>query len=202
MSSKSTCRSFGNIQGGHYDDLKINGMCNVEGDIDADSIIVSGTANFEGNVKGDNIKINGAVNIEGNVKTDEITINGVLSANNIDAEHISINGIVNIEGDINAECLEANAICVFNNLYGEKIVLRKIKTSSKVKINMNNESYNNKCSQFNEIEATSIELSHTKGKRISGENIVLGNEVEIETVEYSKSISIKPDAKIKKIVKL
>lgn len=203
MAKKSYSKSWGNIKGGHIDNLNINGICNVEDDVFCDTILVSGTANFEGNVQSDTIKINGAVNIEGDVKADSIIVNGVMNAQNIESENITIYGVVKIDGDINAENLESYGICMFNNLYGEKIVIKGGRFKGHLQINFNGQDVKQtQLSVFNEIEATSIELSHITGKRISGEHIILGENVEIDVVEYSKSISLNPKSKINSIIKL
>lgn len=203
MSKTSYNKSWGNIKGGHIDNLNINGLCNVDDDVFCDTILVSGTANFEGNVHSDIIKINGVVNIEGDVKADSIEVNGVLNAQNIEAEKFTISGIVKVDGDINAENLEAKSICLFNNLYGENIVIKRGPFKGTLNVNINGQGdIKTKLSVFNEIEATSIELSHITGKRISGEHIVLGENVEIDVVEYTKTISLNPKSKIKTIIKL
>lgn len=206
MSKRNINKSFGVIQGGNYDDIKINGFCNIEDDIVCDTIIVSGCANFSGDIKCDDIRINGAVNIEGDVKADTLEIRGTVNANNIETEKFMLYGAANINGDINTDELDAKTISIFRNIYGEKIIIKGTKFNHNIKVTINSDFKNvgnsSQLSQFNEIEATTIELSYIKGNRISGEKITIGDMVEIDTVEYTDSISINSNAKINKIIKL
>ena len=111
----------GSISGGKYNDVIINGMGKVDGDVDCIKFRCNGESKVSGSIKSGSVKINGSASIKGNLKSDEIKISGysgiggAVDSKNIhiagqadiggslSSDDISIRGAVKAKGDCNAE---------------------------------------------------------------------------------------------------
>jgi len=188
------------IEGGKYSSIDVLGKLIVLNDVSIEDLDVLGSATFNGNVESQTVDILGNCEIKESIKAKNIEILGIANIDgNIEADSIEIIGIANVKGDLSAdsfECLSGSS--TFNNIYGEDISFDYRKYKNKhVKI----ETSNDVKRIANTIEATNITLSHIKVNKVSGKNIEILNNVEIDLLEYSGSLTLSRGAKIKKIVK-
>ena len=184
------------IEGGTYDEMNVMGELRVTSDIAVDDLNIMGEAVFTGNLTAKTVDILGQAETK-NIKAEEINIAGILNAyGNVEATSFNSLGIVKITGDLNVDNAQIHiSPSKFNNIYGDKIEFVKAKKN----INITNNAKN--ISEINEIEATTIRVTNCKIKKISGEDVAVYENCEIETLEYSKRLSIAKDAKINKIIK-
>lgn len=185
------------IAGGTFKDISVLGVLNADGDVHTDDLSVLGKAYFESNVFSNDVDIVGLAEIKGNLRCQNVDIIGKATINgNVDSTKLEVVGKATVLGDVNVDQAEIVAVgSSFNNIYGDTI---KFKSNPKYKgVTINSDDP----VTANEIDATNITLKNIKVKKVSGENIKILDNVEVELVEYSKSLSISRDAKIGKIVK-
>lgn len=192
------------ISGGEYNNIDVLGELRCEGRLEANDIDIMGKASFYDNVLASDVNIMGKCYIEGNLKAKEINIMGEAKIQgNVESDEIEIYGKVEVTGDINADEIEIySAQSNFNNIYGEEVVIGAKVNKKHHRFEKINVSQDNRLGcNINEIEATNITLAYAKVKRVSGENIVIEENVEVDLVEYSHSLEVSKYARIKKIVK-
>jgi len=116
----------GKFSGGKYNFVSVNGVGNIEGDVDCASFKSNGASIMNGNLKSSVLKINGTSSIKGNIDSDEIKINGTADfkgavaakdskihgelnvIGNMTSDVIDLHGGMKISGDCNAENFSAN----------------------------------------------------------------------------------------------
>lgn len=181
---------FGTIAAGEYDIVNISGTGKTTGDIKASDISISGIGKFNGNVEADFISSSGTANFEKNVNCKTFKSSGfVRILENLNADSITATGCIKVCNDLNTDKLYiicSGSGCSFKNIYGDDIYIDSKKEITKVE----------------EIEATTIKVKNVNAHKISGEKIeILGKSI-VEIVEYSDSITISENCKIKQIIKL
>ncbi len=124
----------GSTSGGTFNDVVINGMGKVNGNIDCTSFRCNGESAISGNVKSESLKINGSSDIKGNIDSDEIKINGYAGiggkvdsktikvsgqadiGSTLNSDDISLRGAVTVKGDCNAENFVSHGTFTINGL--------------------------------------------------------------------------------------
>lgn len=204
---------MGKATGGTYNNVQIDGMTTVNGDIECQTFISNGKSTVNGNINANSLSIKGLSKIEGNIQATKMQIDGSVKLDgNLKGEQINLNGMVNIDGDCEAEefladggftidgLLNAGHIniklrgkCRIEEIGGENIVVTKEKSGT---------SFNIIGSIFpihlitDSIEGNKIQLEFTKAEIVRGNEIIIGPGCEIETVEYKSSLYIDDTAKV------
>ena len=190
---------FGSSYGGEYNKVKLegmttikdnikcvsfvaDGMCNLSGELVAEDIITEGTFKIKGNIKTKRMKMEGLANIELSVNADEIIAEGVIQCNELSADKITIDGV-----------------CKASKIFGESIV---INSNFKVKVGLFNIFKNPNVSSADLIECTEFKADGLNADIIRASKVTLGKYCSVNLVEYSESIDIHPEAKVKDIIKL
>ena len=190
------------IDGGSFSKVNVMGELISNGDLNVDELNVMGNAEFKENLNAKTIDILGPCKVNKNIKATEINIAGTLDVlGNVESTTFDSLGIVKISGDLNVDKASIHiSPSVFNNIYGDHI---EIVQAKHVKIH-NKQFFKNNIKDYvtiNEIEATVISLMNAKVGRVSGEDVTIYDGCEIDTVEYSKRLSIAKNVKINKIIK-
>ena len=158
-------------------------MCKCEAELIADDIRTEGTFKAKGNIRAKKIKIEGIAKFEdSSINTDEINVEGVIKCSELSADNVKIEGVCRAE-KIFGESIEINP------RLGRKIRLFDIFNSydiSKIKL----------------IECTELKADGLSADTIRASKVELGRYCEINLVEYSETIDIHPEAKIKEIIKI
>lgn len=92
--------------GGQYNDVRIVGDSEVNGDLECVNFRSIGDSKFNGNIKADHLRTVGSVSVEGSVHSDNIAITGDLkSTGDVHAGELRVKGGLNTNGNIKGENL-------------------------------------------------------------------------------------------------
>lgn len=203
--------------------FKTSGSSDVRGNVKSEFFKTSGSSNVKGNLESEEIKVSGSCHVQGNVKTESISISGSTHIKgNINAQDIEVSGSVKVEDDCEAErfrarggfeiggLLNADTIdiglggrCSVKEIGGGKIEVREgimdpLGLGRLVKHIFNmSDKLTVDC-----IEGDDIYLESTVAKVVRGNNIVIGRNCDIQTVEYKESLNIDDNAKVIDQIKL
>jgi cytoskeletal protein CcmA (bactofilin family) len=200
----------GTFAGGVYGDLKINGVCTINGDLEVDSLDVDGVCTINGNLTAKVFDCDGVLTIKGNLRSGTIDIDGVVSVdgNKAEADRIECDGILSVKGEISADEIVSDG-----RLYAEEIVGDSITINSHWKSGIRRVLFrfgeniggaimglagkdNSKLSVIGLIEGTTVELKGVRAKSVSGQDVTIGKNCEIERVEASGMLSIHPSSRV------
>lgn len=198
---------FGNISGGEYGRLEIEGMAKIKGDIDVDFLSVNGVVTSNGSIKGQELLCDGVLNLQDSIKIKKIYIDGVInhSIGNIESDFISCDGVLDSKGEISVDHLEVHGYISANEIVGDKVVIYyQPKKYEGTVSNLVNVFTGKKVSKdyydVSLIEATRIEIHGLKVETINGEDITIGAGCEVKQVEASSSLKIHPLARVGKVI--
>lgn len=94
----------GNSRGGRFNEVRISGAGDVEGDIECNLFKSSGASDLKGNLKSKIVEISGASDIGGNVTAEEIYVSGASDiSGDVQTKKIKISGASDIKGSLHAE---------------------------------------------------------------------------------------------------
>ncbi|ERS94550.1 hypothetical protein [Staphylococcus simulans] len=174
----------------HVTTASIIGEVEVEEDLTFELLKVTGTVDVKGHLNGKRLKLLGVLETEGNCEVDELKIDGqvkvegMLNADTVD---------VHVRQDSYVREIGGNVIHIRKH-DGEK---RKFKFIT-VMTSQSDSAY----LTAEVIEGDCIEVNRVKAKVIRGDHIILHEDVEVETIEYTKTLECAQAAQIGKITKL
>ena len=182
---------------------KISGSTKICGNLDTDEITVSGSSHIVGSVTAKKVKISGSTRMDSNLHTEDILISGSTSINgDCEAENFNARGSFNIDGLLNAGNIDIEMYgkCTVKDIGGENIKVKLGAGHFFIKMI----SLFSSCAKLvtGTIEGDDIYLENTCAKVVRGNNVTIGANCDIETVEYRNKVDIGRNSKIvcKKIV--
>jgi cytoskeletal protein CcmA (bactofilin family) len=183
----------------------ISGNTKIEGNLDTEEITVSGSSHILGNFIAKKVKISGSSEIGGNLHTDDIKISGSTSIDgDCEAENFHAKGNFNIGGLLNAGNIEIEiemyGRCRVKDIGGENINVKL--GAGHIFMRMINFFSNDERLVTGVIEGDDIYLENTDAKMVRGNNVTIGPNCNIETVEYRNEINVSENSETvyKKII--
>ncbi|RXK17499.1 hypothetical protein [Macrococcus sp. DPC7161] len=196
-------------------ELNTKGKLDVEGNLNCQAFNTTGKTNVEGNLQVENCKVTGMTTVDGSITGKTIAITGILSVDeNVEVETFVSSGKVNIDGLLNADTI--------NILLGNKSTIEEIggqtinvtvhenQTTSffkKLFINTSDKSNHISISEDAKlisevIEGDDISLERVICEVVRGKHVVIKNDCIIDRVEYTETIEIEGNAKVKEQIKI
>lgn len=219
----------GNMTGGEYENVVINGSAKCEGLLAARRILINGTFQCPGVLKSGQVKVNGNFRCDGDMKSDDLNVDGRLKCcGRLDAGRVNCDGMVDVEGDVSIEDLDVDGS--FRVLSGSKIESTKIKCDGSIKVDGQisadvieadgfinareivgdrvtirsltgplSRIFSSLTSRAELIEATVVELRGVAAQTVNGQNVTIGPDCVIENLDCSGTLSISPTAQVNNI---
>jgi cytoskeletal protein CcmA (bactofilin family) len=141
----------GQISGGTYGTVTINGAGSIKGDITAGTLRVNGASNTEGSVKADVLVVNGSASFGREVQVGEMTVNGDASVaegvgvsrlkvkgrmfvgGGVAAHDVDVRGEFTVTGDCQADSFFAEGAFTIGGLLNAETVDIKVHASCKAR---------------------------------------------------------------------
>lgn len=185
-------------------EISISGNGKVEGNINAESLDVTGSLKCLKSINSDKVKISGVTKIEEKLQSHTIDIKGVLKVlSDIEAEEVNMDGAITCDGFLNCENLKVNiqGISRISEIGASKV---NIKYQRKIFHSILNIFMPNKFNRLTveNIEGDDITLENCDVKVIRGKNIKIGQNCNIDTIEYSENIEVDEKSNVVNINKI
>jgi len=196
------CNGFATVNGNiKAETVTINGKSTINGDVDAESISIDGHSSMSGKVDTETIRISGSGSIGGSLRGEQIKINGKASiGGDCEAEDFVSEGIFTIGGLLNAETIDILLYgdCKAKEIGGQTIRIRqKIHGLMKIIKSL----YPTRL-VTDVIEGDDLHLEGVKAKIVRGNNVTIGQNCEINLVEYKGTIEVDKASKVLKTYQL
>lgn len=193
--------------GGVYENVKVEGVANINGDMTCEEMRVQGVSNFSGNVQCTDLDVGGTCKVKGNVKGGKCRLSGLLTVDgDLEAEEFTGSGSFQIGGSINAETVDIKFVygSGAEEVCGENIKIWKESANGAVEFIMDLIPWRHKGKSFRceLIEGDTVSVENVEAKVVRGRTVMIGPECQIDLVEYHDTINIYPGASVKKTVKL
>jgi cytoskeletal protein CcmA (bactofilin family) len=203
------------------EEFKCSGSSKITGSINAKEITISGSTNIEGSVTAAEMSVSGSSKISENLTCKEFSSSGSTKINGkLHGGEIKSHGSLKVEKDCEVETFISRGSVTIKGLLSADKVDIKISHESFIKeiggeiIEVKNEHSAKLFMQVvnffmqrddhlrsDLIEGDEIYLENTKAKLVRGKNVTIGENCEIETVEYSGAFDVKDGSKVGKTVK-
>ena len=197
----------GTFQGGIYKTLKIDGVCTINGDIEAESIKVNGVCTCIGNIIAESFDCDGVLTVEGNLRAGEIEIDGVVTVNGkkIEADRIDCDGVLSTEGEISADFIKADGRLNAEEIVGDHIIIKSYWSNGAKGLLLllgekMREKWNSKISTIGLIEGTTVELRGVRARSVNGQNVNIGKNCDIGIVDASRELIVHPTSIVAQVV--
>jgi len=203
-------QGIGNIFGGEYEKIKIEGVSKCKGDIKADVVDIEGVFKSKGKIQAKELLLEGVGEFDKDVDSGKISINGVFRMKGnakVRADEIVCEGVLVSGAEVSADIINIDGCVQATEITGDdvKILSRKKSFLHKVPFDLTKVfgdywfTNKNQNSSVDLVEATTIELRGVKAKEVNGENITIGVNCDIETVDCSQTLYLHPSSRIGKI---
>lgn len=189
------------------EELKVSGSMNCEDKVKAMCIGISGAFAAGDKITAMDMKCSGAFSCGGAVEVhNTLEISGKAEVTgDIEAERVAVSGRLNCGGLLNAEeikiCIAAgmdigsiggSRISIYRD--GGKRIMRLPLFSSLVG--------SGKVHISGSIEGDNIAIENVRAPRVSGRVVAIGEDCEIDLVQYSENVEISPKAKVGSVEKV
>ena len=197
--SEGKIEGIATIDGGEYENLNIDGVCTIKGDVKTKHFDVDGTTSCEGGIICEHMDCDGVVSIEGNVRAEAIDIDGVvtISGNKLEANRIECDGVLNVDGEISADVIISDGFIKAQEIVGDDITILS-KRSMMFFSFFKPKRF--KYSNVRLIEATKVTLRYVHADTVSGQYVNIGPGCEIRRVDCSGELIVDPKANIEEVV--
>lgn len=179
---------------------KVSGSAKFEDQVIADAFTVSGSATIVGPFTVGELKSSGSLKVETEVKAESIHVSGSLKVeSDCSAEQFYLSGGCQIGGLLNADQIDIKlgGRCDIQAIGSESITV-KIGHFNGALMDLFSSLFSQEPYLYaNSIESDDIYLENTIAKTVRGRNIVIGRGCDIETVEYTGSLDLTDNAKVK-----
>lgn len=202
----------GTIVAGEYNDITVSGFGSIKGDVKANRIKIYGTLKSTNKVDVTKLSVSGSSTFYENVVGDNVDISGSATFDkNCSFKNISVNGSISCKEELTAEEIEVRGGCKLNKVEAKRVKLRgkafNIKHLCAEELTIIEKGFSfgiifsRNPSKIDVCECDKIDVDHLICDELFVKNGRIGPKCEIEYLEYSDSIDVHVDAKVKKIVK-
>lgn len=193
--------------GGTYENVKVEGVANINGDMKCEEMRIQGVSNFSGNIDCTELDIGGTCKVKGSVRGGKCRLTGLLTVDgDLEADSFTGSGSFQIGGGINAENIDIKYVygSGAEEICGENIKIWKESSNGAVEFIMDLIPWRHKGRHLHckLIEGDTVNIENVKADTVRGGSIVIGPECDIELVEYHESLEVYPGAVVRKTVKL
>jgi len=183
--------------GGVFDEVRIDGISSIKGDLTCDLMGVDGICTIMGSVRvNGRTDIDGICKISGDLDAEEMEVDGrLLVSGSSTAEKAALKGEFVTEGTVNIGELDLK----FHGSSRAKEVV-----GSKIRISHGSGAICSGTRYFRAdlIEGDDISLERSKINTVRGDRVVIGKGCEIGKVEYKGELTVHPKSVVKEKVEL
>ncbi|MBR6521357.1 MAG: polymer-forming cytoskeletal protein [Oscillospiraceae bacterium] len=194
------------------EEFNVSGSGKFDGAIKAGCLSVSGAFTCEDNINvSGEVKCSGSMECGGSLKGGYIEISGTATvAGEVEAETIEVQGRLNCDGLLNAEeiniafvsgmdigSIGGGRISIYRGHNGGKRISRLPLFSSLIPL-----AAKSKVNVKTAIEGDVIAIENVSVPRVSGRIVAIGEDCEVDLVQYSEQIEVSPNAKVGKVEKV
>jgi cytoskeletal protein CcmA (bactofilin family) len=208
------CSGSGKIDGDlDAIETKISGACKITGDATSKEFKISGATKIGGDLHSKEAKISGSCKIGGDAKTEEFHSSGVCEiGGSLDSKSsVTLSGILNVSSDVETETFRCSGRFEIGDILRAKDIKIGLNGHSKVKeihcdiIEVRSGARGAFFSGFfghggkldvESIHAHEVYLENTTADIVNGDNVRIGPNCSIDTVE-SKTLSVHETSKVK-----
>lgn len=211
MKRKGYIDGIGSIGTGEYEQIKIDGIGKIKGDVSAACVNADGMLKIKGRVQTGELNIDGIARCFRDIKAKKADIDGILKMRrcSLDTDELKCDGAVVCTREINADSVTVHGMCSVNRICGDRIELlhdskSSEKGSHKTILRLGRLYFGRRISfDYNiadEIECTSLTAEKLKAKIIRSGEVTLTKGCVIDRLYCEGKITADKSCVIKQII--
>lgn len=198
ISTAGACKIEGNIKAQR---MKTAGACKIAGDVQAGELKTAGSCSVEGRVQAEALESAGAQTVLKSISAKQVEAAGSFRVGgDVEADRFSAKGSIDIGGLLSADevRLELGGRSTIREIGGERIEVRKLSRGW----HFLHFGWGSSGLEAETIEGDEIHLEATRAKVVRGKRVVIGEDCQIDRVEYTESLQVDNAAAVKEQVKV
>lgn len=203
----------GNVSPGQYDKVTVSGMSKCPGALRAEEITVNGTFKVEDGTECRKLTVNGTFKGEGALSAEEVVCNGAATIeDDMVANMLSVAGVLHCEGDkLQSRELSCAGILTMDGLVScdqihvtgilkaEQLEGRSIRIRSHRPELLRRFWLSKGLSKIDYIQGAEIELSGVTAETVTGTNITIGPDCNIERIRCNGTLKLDPSSVVEDV---
>lgn len=180
---------------------KSNGASKINGSLSSESLEVNGALRIKGDVDIKEVKVSGTLEVDGAIHSNAVDVRGALKTkDDCETENFKSAGGFTIGGLLSADQINIDIIgpCRAREIGGEKIEAKRSTNIAAQFQRFIKDIFNTR--EFltvETIEGDDIYIEATSAKMVRGNNVKIGPDCVIDTVEYKNNIDISGGARVR-----
>lgn len=202
ISTAGACKIEGNIKAQR---MKTAGACKIVGDVQVGELKTAGSCSVEGRVQAEALESAGAQTVLKSISAKQVEAAGSFRVGgDVEADRFSAKGSIDIGGLLSADevRLELGGRSKIREIGGERIEVRKLSRGWHLNFIIDLRGGGSSGLEAETIEGDEIHLEATRAKVVRGKRVVIGEDCQIDRVEYSESLQVDNAAAVKEQVKV
>ena len=184
------CEGIGNINGGTYDKLHVEGVFTAKGPIRANQVSGEGVMKFSA-LSADTLTLEGVTKVDGLLEAGSCNSEGVLKAG-----AIIVSGDLYSDGVVNTSMLQADNATLLHNRRKENI-----RPFTRVRAFFSGRDLQDeKNARIRDIEANKLHIEDYSVQKITGKDVVIGRGSVVDKVIATTKLRIHKTARVKDFI--
>ncbi len=183
---------IGKINGGEFATVTVDGVGTCTDDLKAETMRINGVFNCRGSLEAGFLQTDGTANVHSHIRAKKVVVEGMLTVRDegkIEAEEIECDGVIKA-GEISADVINAEGFINAREIVGDRIMIKSM-NHKVVRF------FTRRFSHIELIEATSIELQGVVAKAVNGQDIVIGPNCMIDSIDCSGTLTVHKSSSVK-----
>lgn len=195
------------VGGGVYENVKIDGVASINGDISCKEMDIQGVSTVNGSLNCNSLTIEGTCKVKGGIKSERCNLSGLLNIEgDLETESFTGTGSFKIGKTLNAEDVDVRFVygSGASEVCGQDIYIRKEKSYAATEFIMDLIPWRHKGKNFqcSLIEGDMIDIECVECAAVRGKKVKIGAECKVDLVEYHDTVEVHPSAKVARSIKL
>ncbi|GMA51462.1 hypothetical protein GCM10025857_28190 [Alicyclobacillus contaminans] len=181
----------GSASGGQYEDVSIEGVGKVHGDVECTEFRLEGVGTVNGSLRANLVELEGKATVKGDIAAETVRMEGYIKVTgDCDAESFTATGILRADGLLNADriSIALHGHSHVQQMGGSEILVKRIRKGRWFRSGRHLE--------VDIVEGDNVHLEATRARIVRGNSVVIGSGCEVEMVEYRQSLDIASDASV------
>lgn len=178
------------------DEITVNGTFKVEGSSECRKLTVNGTFKGQGALSAEEVVCNGAATVEDDMTANTLSVAGVLhcEGDKLQSRELSCAGILTMDGLVSCDQIHVTGILKAEQLEGRSIRIRSHRPELLRRFWLSKG-----LSRVDYIQGEEVELSGVTAETVTGTNITIGPDCNIERIRCNGTLKLDPTAVVEDI---
>lgn len=189
---------LGTVQGGTYNDIKIEGLVKIVGPVEFNRMVCQGVCTAKSPLLGKRLEVEGILRSSDDIKIKQLAIEGVVESKlcKIYADEIKVEGLLSCKGEVNADRVIINGCMKIEDLFGDVI---EINYGVRLGLFIQGHFFKGRYNKAKQISCSKLYANNIRCSSILAQDIVLENHCVVDVIHCDGTLKYDSTCKIGEI---